>query len=352
LNCRKGTILCALLFGYINPTAAQQSTVTIDTETDRSSVAIREQEQILMPDTVWNDPSAQYRLLEPWRIAFEFGGGMLFFNDMRGELRQGSTGAAIQIQDSEDTAGLFFVKMEIQGLVSRSKSNDWYLTTQLSYYGRSVDNPMKIRSGTHQNETVGFTLLTAINDTEVLNRNQTTMLTGIRVVSREGQLAYRAGLLTGIASRKWYEEELIWVNQLELELSYRFPDALFGPFGGLVANVGLDSDELSNIVAEAELGIRYVSDREFSLITQIDGYFYLEAGKWNDDTTRIQASETHSIIGLGGRLRVWNLLLTLKFGYILDYTFEENRSTGISGYRRRIDGSGDFAFTAALRADF
>jgi hypothetical protein len=178
-------------------------------------------------------------------------------------------------------------------------------------------------------------------------------LTGVRVISRRGQLAYRGGLLTGIGSRKWYEEDLVWVTQIELELAYRFSDALFGPFGTVMGRAALDSEEVAGIEGISELGIRYVSDSMQSIIAQIDGFMFVEGGKWNDDTSTSQVVETRGAVGIGGRLRVWNFTLGMRFGYILDYGFEENRTSGGPfGLRRRADGSGDFLFMASLLIEF
>lgn len=311
-------------------------------------------ERILSADLLWNDPSDQYRYLDPWRISFTLGGGLIAYNDLEPKFN-GFIDPNL-ISDEEETAGLLSIKIELSVRVSRSESHDWYFISAFHYEGRSVDNVFNIRGGTHNNDAVGFTALTpVVRRTKILNRNLTSGLTGIRVFSRAGQLSYNATYLTGIGSRKWYGEDLVWLNRLEADIAYRFDGALFGPFGRVLLDTGLDSEEVARLAGSLELGIRYVMDLKGVWLTGIDGFAFVQGGKWNDDTSDVQVQETLGVIGAGGRLRVSNFLLDLRVGYIGSYKFNENfTSTVITSQlsRRTLEGSGDILFTASLQLDF
>jgi len=311
-------------------------------------------DDILNPDKLWNDPSDQYRYLDPWRISMSFGGGLIAYNDLEPQFN-GVIDPNL-LEDEEETAGLLNIKIELSARVTRTESHDWYLVSAFTYEGQSVDNVFDIRGGTHNNDAVGVIgLQPVVRRTKILNRNQTSAVTGVRLISRSGQLAYSGAYLTGIGSRKWYGEDLVWVNRLELDVAYRFEGALFGPFGRILVDTGLDSEEVAKLWGNLELGVRYVMDLRGVWLTAIDGFAFLEGGKWNDDTSEVQVSQSLGIVGAGGRLRVWNFLLELKIGYILSYSFSENFTTTIvtAGLSRRdLDGSGDIFFIASLQVDF
>lgn len=348
-------LVVAFLLVFSHQTNAQQSAMTYQEETESGTSGGITASDILNIDQIWNDPSAQYRMLDPWRISAEFGGGIILYEDMAGETTQGGTLVNNSGEKFEDSAGTLLIKLELSALVSRSIARDWYFASQLSYEGRDEDDVIKIRGGTHGNEEIGFTLLNPLVTVKVLNRNQTSALTGIRVMSRTGQLAYQAAYFTGIASRKWFEEEMLWVNRIEFDVSFRFPNSLIGPFIGGAGDFSINSEEIARVEGYVELGCRYVNDINRSWLTQIDGYMYFRGGKWNDDTTDTQADESLGVIGAGARLRVWNLMLNMRVGYIGTYSYNiviAPEGSGIGNIQRNIDGNGEVEFFMSLSVAF
>ena len=353
-------ILFFLLFMVIccGKCFAQQTAITLDQETEAAPAPPSQgfpQAGILNPDQAWHDPTEQYRFLDPWRIAAEFGGGIMLYNNMAGETTQAGVVVNNTGERFENEAGVLYLKLELSGRVSSSTTQDWYFLSRLTYEGRSQDNVFRIRAGTHSNENIGFTLLNPLATTKVLNRNQTSAMTGIRVISRSGSFAYQGAYMTGIASRKWFEEDLLWVNRVEFDISYRFADALFGPFIAGSGDFTINSEEIARLEGHIELGGRYVNDVAKSWLTQIDGYAYVRGGKWNDDTDEVQAEESLGVIGGGARLRVWNLMLNMRVGYISNYSFRmiiAPDTIGVGTIRRDIDSSGDIEFYMSLSVAF